>query len=85
MFVRRSAIHEIGVLDENFFFFGEQVDWCERFKEAEWAVCFSAAGNITHFGYGSGASLNYGRNLFLTSAHIRLNQKYRGFSGVLGF
>jgi hypothetical protein len=32
MFVRRAAMDEVGLLDEAFFFYGEETDWCHRFR-----------------------------------------------------
>jgi GT2 family glycosyltransferase len=33
MCLRRDALADVGLLDENFFFFGEEVDWCRRFQK----------------------------------------------------
>jgi N-acetylglucosaminyl-diphospho-decaprenol L-rhamnosyltransferase len=38
MCVRRAAIDEVGVFDERFFMYAEEVDWCLRFKRAGWEV-----------------------------------------------
>ena len=40
MLVRRAAIAEVGVLDESFFLFSEETDWCYRFEQAGWKVLF---------------------------------------------
>ncbi len=44
MLVRREAIEQIGLLDEYFFMYGEETDWCYRFKQAGWKVIFTPAG-----------------------------------------
>ena len=36
--VRRAALPEVGLLDESFFLYCEEVDWCWRFKQAGWHV-----------------------------------------------
>ena len=54
MMVRRDAIREIGILDEDFFMYGEDIDWCYRFKEAGWKVIYYGKAEITHFKGGSG-------------------------------
>jgi GT2 family glycosyltransferase len=41
MFVRRAAMEEVGLLDEAFFFYGEETDWCHRFRLAGWDLVFS--------------------------------------------
>jgi len=36
MMVRRKTIEEAGLLDEDFFMYGEDLDWCFRIKKAGW-------------------------------------------------
>ena len=38
MTVRRDALQEVGLLDESFFLYCEEVDWCWRVKQAGWHV-----------------------------------------------
>jgi GT2 family glycosyltransferase len=46
--VRRSVIEQVGLLDETFFMYGEDLDWAKRIKEAGWRVMFNPAASITH-------------------------------------
>lgn len=41
LMVRKQCIDAVGQLDENFFFFGEETDWCRRIREAGWRVAFA--------------------------------------------
>lgn len=50
MLVRREAIDKVGVMDERFFIYGEETDWCRRFKQAGWKVMFTPSANIIHLG-----------------------------------
>lgn len=50
MLVRREAIEQVGVMDEQFFMYGEETDWCYRFKQAGWKVMFTPEGEIIHLG-----------------------------------
>ena len=59
MLVRREAIAEVGPLDESFFLFSEEVDWCYRFRQAGWQVFFTPEAEAVHVG---GAS--HGGRLF---------------------
>lgn len=54
MFVRRTAIEQVGVLDESFFMYGEDIDWCYRFKEADWKVVYDPSLVIRHHKHKSG-------------------------------
>ena len=78
MFVRSAAMAEVGLLDEAFFFYGEETDWCRRFSRAGWAVVFAPVGEITHFGGGSVRRLNHRRDLMLTEGTVRLHVKHGG-------
>ena len=48
MLVRREAIEQVGVMDEQFFMYGEDTDWCYRLKKDRWKVMFAPAGQIIH-------------------------------------
>ncbi len=50
MLVRRQAIKQVGLMDERFFMYAEETDWCCRFKKAGWKVMFSPDAEIIHFG-----------------------------------
>jgi GT2 family glycosyltransferase len=83
MLVRRVAVNEVGLLDDSFFFFGEETDWCRRFQEAGWKLYFAPVGEITHHGGGSAKRLNYRRDLLLSSSLVRLHRKHGGFWSAL--
>lgn len=51
--VRREAMDQVGLLDEGFFFYGEECDWCKRFWEAGWEVGFYTGAQAYHFQAGS--------------------------------
>jgi GT2 family glycosyltransferase len=47
---RHKAVAETGELDERFFFYREDVDWCKRFWQSTWEVRFCPDAVATHFG-----------------------------------
>ncbi len=49
MFVRREVIESVGGLDERFFMYGEDLDWCYRIGQAGWKVRYVHATSIIHF------------------------------------
>lgn len=53
MMVRREAFDQVGPLDEAFFFYGEDTDWCRRFHDAGWRIVYFADAEAIHFGGGS--------------------------------
>ena len=46
---RRAAWEQVGLLDERFFLFWEDADWCVRFRRAGWGVYYVPAASGTHF------------------------------------
>jgi N-acetylglucosaminyl-diphospho-decaprenol L-rhamnosyltransferase len=49
MMVRREAILQVGLLDERFFMYGEDLDWALRMKRAGWKVYYNAAVTVLHY------------------------------------
>lgn len=49
LLVRRSVINKIGLLDESFFMYGEDLDWCWRCKEAGFRVWYYPKTTISHY------------------------------------
>jgi len=55
MMVKSAAIADVGLMDEEFFMYCEEVDWCWRMREAGWHIyCAPAARVIHHAGQSSG-------------------------------
>jgi GT2 family glycosyltransferase len=48
MLVRRTAIDEVGLLDEDYFVYAEEADWCYRFWKHGWRCVFAPVGEIIH-------------------------------------
>ncbi len=48
MMVRREAIEQAGLLDEQFFMYGEDLDWAYRIKQQGWQVWYNAAVEVLH-------------------------------------
>jgi GT2 family glycosyltransferase len=75
MLVRRDAIVEVGGLDEDFFLFSEETDWCHRFREAGWTVVFFPGAECVHVRGASHGGRLYRENL---RGHLRFLAKHRG-------
>jgi N-acetylglucosaminyl-diphospho-decaprenol L-rhamnosyltransferase len=48
MLVRREAVAQVGPLDEGFFLYYEDVDWCWRMRAAGWKVLLEPAAKALH-------------------------------------
>lgn len=49
MLVRREAVEKVGLLDEEYFLFLEETDWCYRMKKAGWKIYHIPQAEIFHF------------------------------------
>jgi len=56
LMVRKSAVDAVGGMDESYFMYCEEVDWCKRFVKAGWRVVFNPEAEAIHHGGGSSAN-----------------------------
>jgi GT2 family glycosyltransferase len=52
---RREALDEVGLLDENLFMYGDDLDWSKRFRDAGWKVVYFPEAEAIHYGGGTTA------------------------------
>jgi GT2 family glycosyltransferase len=45
---RREAVEGVGYFDEDYFLYGEDIDWCWRMQRAGWEVWYIPRASITH-------------------------------------
>jgi N-acetylglucosaminyl-diphospho-decaprenol L-rhamnosyltransferase len=48
MMLRREAIERVGLMDEQFFMYGEDLDWCKRVAEAGWKIVYYPEVTVLH-------------------------------------
>ncbi len=75
LLVRREAADAVGLFDEDFFMFSEEVDWMTRFRRAGWTVFFFPGAEVVHVGGASHGGQLYVENL---RSHLRWFAKHRG-------
>jgi N-acetylglucosaminyl-diphospho-decaprenol L-rhamnosyltransferase len=49
LMVRRETIEDVGLLDEGFFMYCEEIDWCMRIKRAGWSIYCLPLAEIVHY------------------------------------
>jgi GT2 family glycosyltransferase len=54
--LRRAALDDVGGLDERYFMYAEDLEWCWRARRAGWSVLFEPAAVVRHVGNASGAA-----------------------------
>ena len=76
MLIRREAIEQVGVFDEQFFMYAEETDWCYRFKEKDWKIMFAPVGEIVHYGGQSSAQVPVAMIVQLRLSILRFIRKH---------
>jgi GT2 family glycosyltransferase len=79
LLVRRSAIERVGLLDPQFFMYGEDVDWCYRFRKAGLEVVFFAEAAAIHYGGASSADAPVRFYLEMYRAYLQYWRKHHGW------
>lgn len=79
MLVRRKAIDQVGMMDEQFFMYGEETDWCYRFKKAGWKVMFAPVGEIIHLGGQSSHKVHAEMLVQLRLSILKFISKHHGW------
>ena len=72
MMLRREAMDQIGLLDEGFFMYFEDMDYCVRLQNAGWKMYYLPQGEIVHLGGGSsgGRMRNYSVHSYRALFHF---------------
>ena len=50
LLIRREALDEVGLLDEDFFMYSEEVDLCTRLRRSGWLLYWMPSAEVIHFG-----------------------------------
>ncbi len=78
MLVRRAAIDEVGLLDERFFMYSEELEWCWRIGRAGWQLAFVPQAQVVHL-EGQSSSQNVARRqVTSTKSKLLLNRMMFG-------
>jgi Predicted glycosyltransferases len=78
MLVRRDAIDLIGKMDEAYFMYGEEMEWCWRFKRAGWKILYYPEARIIHYGGMSAAQNPANMLIEQRKSYLRFIQKRQG-------
>ncbi len=80
MLVRREAIRQVGLLDEGFALYCEEIDWCARFKEAGWRNYCAPSAHVVHHSGQSTSQVRAESFVKLWTARYRLYTKHPHFA-----
>jgi GT2 family glycosyltransferase len=77
-FARREAVQKVGPLDEGFFMYGEDMDWCRRFWKNGWQIWFCPNARAIHYGGASSANAPVRFYLEMQRANLQYWKKHHG-------
>lgn len=79
MIVRRDAIRDVGLMDEQYFLFLEDTDWCRRFWRVGWEVRYLSDVEIIHYHGRASVSSHFYLSLFNKMSWIHLGSALKYF------
>ena len=78
MLVRAEAFDDVGGLDEGYFMYSEEVDWCYAIREEGWQVWYQPEAKVIHLGGASSQSRRVRREADLYRSRVRFFRKHYG-------
>jgi len=78
LLVRREAYEQVGGLDEGFFMYSEELDWCRRMKAMGWQVVYFPPARIIHHEAKSSAQVPAATHIRFNTSKVRYFRKYHG-------
>ena len=78
MLVRREVVERVGPMDEGFFMYAEELDWCRRIRQAGWRVFYYPPAKVIHYGGRSSDQVPALQHLAFQRSKIRYFRKHHG-------
>jgi hypothetical protein len=78
LLVRRQTYEQVGGLDEGFFMYSEELDWCRRIKAAGWEIVYLPTAAVIHHEGKSSEQVVPARHVYFQSSKVRYFRKHHG-------
>lgn len=78
LMVPRRVIDHVGLLDEDYFMYSEELDWCRRIKESGWRIVYFPPAQIVHYIGKSSEQAVTARHINFQRAKLRYFRKHHG-------
>ena len=78
MMTRATVIRQVGLMDEGFFMYAEEIDWCMRVKKSGWDIYCVPAAQIVHHAGGSTRQFRDEMYVALWRSRFHLFEKHYG-------
>jgi N-acetylglucosaminyl-diphospho-decaprenol L-rhamnosyltransferase len=78
LLARRKTVEEVGLLDEGFFMYSEELDWCRRIKGQGWKVVYLPTARVIHHGGQSSEQVKPFQHIQFQRSRVRYFRKHYG-------
>ena len=78
LLTRRNVLDQVGVFDEGYFMYSEELDWCRRVKTAGWRVVYLPSAQIIHYEGKSSEQVVAARHIRFQTSKVRYFRKFHG-------
>ena len=76
--LRREAVEQVGLLDEEYFMYSEELDWCKRARDAGWKVVYLPTAKVVHYGGKSSEQVIAFRHIRFQRSKVRYFRQHHG-------
>ncbi len=76
--IRQEVWQQVGSIDEDFFMYFEETDWCRRCVDAGWEIHYLSTAKVTHYEGKSSEQVVAQRAIRFQRSKIRYTRKYFG-------
>mgnify|MGYP003331941202 CR=1 FL=1 len=77
MLLKREVVEKVGMLDESYFIYGEDADWCLRAKNAGYKLMYAPSAIVYHkVSVSSGGNFSWFKNWNKLKSNLRLLWRY---------
>ena len=83
LMIRRSVVDQIGPLDEQYFLYAEELDWCFNARKAGWSIAAVPAAEMVHHLGKSSAQVSDRSLIYFMDTRLRYYHKNRGLPAAL--
>jgi hypothetical protein len=83
--LRREALDQVGLLDESYFMYTEEIDLCYRLGQAGWQLWWVPQAVVTHFGGASSSQVSEAMYVQLYRSKVQFHRKFGGARRVVVF
>jgi GT2 family glycosyltransferase len=85
MLIRNEALRRTGLLDEQFFVYTEEIDYCRRLLDGGWTIFWVPEAVIMHYGGASTEQVSGRMFVQLYRSKVQYFRKHRGLAGAVAY